>query len=177
MFDSSYPYHRGRVIKHNDDILIKTLVYSFKTVNKSFYIVNIEKYKNDVYILKFHLKPHSDSENKYKFIAHKANAKYKFDVPIVLNTCLNILLSIKKKNNLASFGFKGVAEDNEKEENTRRFRVYKLLTENKFSVHRFAHKISVENSTYLLLNKKNNIKNLDSKIEQMFNDYFFNPTN
>ena len=177
MFDNSYTHHRGNVINHNNSIHIKTIVYSFKTVNKHFYIVNIEKYKNEVFILKFHLKPHSDSENRYKFIANKANTEYTFDVPAILNTCLNILLEIKSRNNLASFGFKGIAQDNEKEENTRRFRVYKLLTENKFSVNRFAHKVSVKDSTYLLLNKKNNVKNLDKKVEKMFTDYFLSTTN
>ena len=172
MFDTSYNYNKVNKIKSNDGVLLETLIYRFKSKNNLTYLVNIEKYKYDVYILKFHLKNHTDSNNKYSLIVHHAKDSYDFDVSVILNTCVEILLEIKNENENASFGFKGSPDFDGVINNTRRYRVYKLLTENKFSTRYFEHRVSSKDSTYFLLNKNKDVEKLFLDINKMFIEYY-----
>ena len=125
-----------------------------------------------MYVLKFHLKSHKDSNNKYSLIVHHEKDNYNFDVSVILNTCINILVDIKNENENASFGFKGSPDLDGLINNTRRYRVYKLLTENKFSTKYFEHIVSKKDSTYLLLNKNKNVKAMLLDINNMFTEYY-----
>ncbi len=169
MFDTHYEFRYINYRKAKPtDYFIKEhkLIFSSKSNQK--YIVNVEEYKLHTYVIKFHLKSHSDSDNKYKLLTNQ------YDAVKILSTCVNIMLYFYKKDNLASFGFIGANLLDEDEANTKRFQVYKRIMENLFSPLYFHHYNIPEKSIYLLLNKANlelNTNLLDD-IEQMFKNYY-----
>lgn len=59
-----------------------------------------------------------------------------------------------------------------KEANTKRFRVYRTITQNYFSPDYFRHVVNIEKSTYIILNKQNKEPNLLKKVEAMFQEYY-----
>lgn len=73
---------------------------------------------------------------------------------------------------MASFGFIGEHSIGEEKDNTKRFRIYKRVTENYFPPEKFEHAINIENSSYLILNKKNKTENLKEKAQVMFNQIY-----
>jgi len=167
MFDSSYKfrYINSRTPNKND-FFIKEHKLTFSCRKNQQYIVNVEEYKYDVYIIKFHLKAHSDSNNKYSLLTNLNNATK------VISTCIKIMLSFYEKNQIASFGFIGANLLTESISNTKRFRIYKKIMENLFSPVRFHHYNIPSKSAYLLLNKSNSEPKLLNKIEQMFNHFY-----
>lgn len=58
------------------------------------------------------------------------------------------------------------------EANNKRFRVYRQITQNRFSTDRFRHVTNVEKSTYIILNKRNKEPNILEKIEMMFQECY-----
>jgi hypothetical protein len=50
------PYHYSGVGKQNEPPLIKEHKYTFKNSLHIQYIVNVEEYEHDIYVIKFHLK-------------------------------------------------------------------------------------------------------------------------
>lgn len=84
------------------------------------------------------------------------------------------MLYFYRKNPFATFAFMGansIFELNRK--NTRRFKIYRQIMENLFSVITFNHLIYEDESAYVLLNKDNLEDNLFEKIEQMFTSCYF----
>jgi len=191
-FDSNAPYsgYRYRCVgisKQPEGIILKTIVYTFRTP-KRVYKVIVEEYPYQLFVLKFHL---NNSSGKTKYHIQTDDQ----DAPRVIATCCHILLKeIKFKNELASFGFIGSntilpekekkAEDltpiqkkrlerrNESVENTRRFRIYSLLSKRVFDPENYFHIEDVPNSSYLILNKLNKEPDLVSKVAQMFEEYY-----
>jgi hypothetical protein len=83
------------------------------------------------------------------------------------------MLYFYRKNPFATFAFIGansIFELNRK--NTRRFKIYKQIMENSFSVITFNHLVYEDESAYILLNKDNLEDNLFEKIEQMFMSFY-----
>lgn len=123
MFDSTYfkrvnlvDNQRGTSKNH-----ICTKSYSFKGAS-SIYIIQIEYYDYDVYILKFYLKNHRDSKNKFNLLSEDHDAQ------AVIRTVLDVAIDIlENENKDASFGFMGAHKiKNTFEEgktNTQRFRI------------------------------------------------------
>lgn len=95
----------------------------------------------------------------------------------IINTCVNIMLSIYEANKNASFGFIGSNGIGESVCCTKRYRVYSRLMATYFSEKIFYHKENIEKSAYMLINNnalKEN-QNLISEIEDFFvrqYDYF-----
>ena len=153
--------------------MLQVKLYRFKsTKSKITYIVRVEKYMYNIYAVKFYPKKYKDSKNKYRIATNT------FEPRRIINTCINIMLSIYKEDTMASFGFIGANGLNENSTNcTKRYRVYSKIMATYFSSERFYHKENKKKSAYMLINKKSLHKdeNLISKIESFFMeqyDYF-----
>jgi len=169
-----YPFRKSSVIpKRGDPALKATHIYTFTTRKKTRYIVNVDEYKLDVYIVKFFVKSHSSSKSRYSLLTNERDARK------IIYTCVEIGNSIYSNNNIASFGFVGspISEEKRRENklfNTKRFRVYKYFALFFFSPDNFEHTTNMNYSSYLLVNKKNIASNpsLKKDIISMFEDNY-----
>lgn len=157
MFDSGYPYNLLDT-KYNPSEYIKcSWNYSFKASVRR-YLVIVELYNNDIYVIKYHAICHKKSKDKYSFIYNDEKATQ------IIRTCINIMLDFYKQNKNASFGFIG-ANSNKKstkkgtiiepKSNTQRYRIYKTLMFNFFGKKTFAHSLNKKYSAYLMINRNN----------------------
>ncbi len=154
-------------------------LYSFKCEFNHTYIVEVEKHRNDIYLIQFYLKSHTDSDDKFSLLIPSNSKKKKKGTKnflIILNTLQDLIFSYLSRNPKASFGFIGARTLNfnktrkalrTKElevenadgtfENTQRFRIYTSYLKRSFSTEYFSH-IEVKSiSAYLLLNKKSDL--------------------
>lgn len=167
MFNSSYPFrycNHEKTKKGQYHVLEHKLIFSCKKGNQ--YIVQVEQYPHHLYVIKFYLKQHRLSENKYSLLTNL------HDPLQVIGTCIEILIYFYHKNPFASFAFIGANSLNEPVKNTRRFKIYRKIMENSFSPLIFNHSVYEEESAYLLLNKDNAEDNVLEKIEKMFHDCY-----
>jgi len=150
--------------------LLGTQKYSFRTKTNKFYIVNVEEYPHNLYVVKFHLKDHTDSVWRYHNLTHE------YDARKIIYTCIEIGLKIYEKNPLASFGFIGCPTQKEAKTtkllHTKRFKVYRNFATFFFSPDNFEHSFVTEKSSYLLLNRESKKKNpnIHSDISKMITE-------
>jgi hypothetical protein len=170
-----FDYHgTGR---KNDCSLRKEHIYSFRTRFKIEYIVNVEEYENDMYVVKYFQKSHSNSKNKYNLLINKKLPCFN-DARRVIFTCVEIGKHIYATNPNASFGFMGNQTLKERErkitENTKRFRVYRYFANFYFSPDNFQHIMLKSRSIFILLNRKNEMANkkLFDDITKMFSNMY-----
>ena len=99
-----------------------------------------------MFAVKFHLKDHRLSKNKYKIQTGL------YEPRRIFGTCINILLEISRDNPSSSFGFIGSQDLTEaKKENTKRYKVYRRIVSNLFKPETFKHYEDSINSAYLLI--------------------------
>jgi hypothetical protein len=171
MFDTSYIYH---LVDHKSvpkSGVQESWSYNFAT-NKRRFLVIVERYDGDIYVLKYYADCHALSKNKYNLLL-----KDEQPAPII-RTCVNVMLEIFAFNPRASFGFIGVNSVNktrkgkivhEGKENTQRFRVYQTLMFNFFGQETFEHSQNEERSAYLLINRQNqSVDDFKARAEEMF---------
>lgn len=163
MFDRGFTFRKIGVFKGANKT--KVIKYRFRTHKNQTYIVDIEQYEEQVYIIKYYLKAHSLSDKKYSLRTNEYIASR------IYRTCMDIVKDILKQNPKASFGYVGANDLGEDKDNTKRYRIYKKITETFFGSERFEHFSSNENSLYLILNKQN--KNIDkTKIIKTISENF-----
>ncbi len=92
----------------------------------------------------------------------------------IINTCINIMLTIYEKNKKASFGFVGANGFNEDISCTKRYRVYSRIIATYFSNKYFYHKENIEKSAYMLINNLALDDNPDliKQIETFFSEQY-----
>ena len=146
-----YPY---RFIQRFDEDSLKNcflkykLLYTFKsTKSHQWYWVWVEVYEHDFYAIKFHLKAHRHSPDKYNLMTGLNEARP------VINTCIAIMQEISYINPHSSFGFIGANMQDESDINTKRFRVYRRFMATYFTEQIFGHYFNIHKSTYLLILK------------------------
>jgi hypothetical protein len=132
-------------------------------------LIRVEEYPFHVFAVKFHLKAHSNSENKYNLITRLNDANR------VIGTAISVMLEFYRKNPFSSFGFVAsrlLHEDSQN--NTKRFRVYRRVIENLFSPMVFSHLYYERESCYLLLNRDyaKNAPDLLLHVEEMFSKIY-----
>ena len=110
------------------------------------YIVRVEQYEYNIYAVKFYQKSHRLSHNKYRIMTNT------FEPRRIINTCINIMLSIYEEDPKASFGFIEANGFNEDTKCTKRYRVYSRIVATYFSDRVFYHKENIEKSAYMLIN-------------------------
>ncbi len=107
MFNSGYKFN---LVDHQDtpgDFLIGYYKYTFNTHRRR-YIAIVEKYANDIFIIKYYADNHSQSDKKYSYVFNDEKP-----APII-RTCIDIMLDVYKKHPNASFGFIGSPSHNKK---------------------------------------------------------------
>ena len=168
----SYKYRFVQNFNEKNGHLIGKRLYTFTSTKSHLcYWVWVEQYEHDIYAVKFHLKNHRLSKNKYSFQTNT------FEPRTIVQTCINIMLDIYHENDCASFGFIGSNSEGEDVSMTKRFRFYRTVMATSFSDKYFEHVEYPKKSAYLLVNKDNLSNNPDliDKIEKAFieqYDYF-----
>ena len=167
-----YPY---RFVQRFDEesgslsFLRYKLLYTFKsTRSHQWYWVWVEAYDLDFYAIKFHLKAHRDSENKYRLLTGLNEAR-----PVIY-TCMAILNEIAESSPQSSFGFIGANLLEESTFMTKRLRVYSSFMATYFTESVFEHYMMIDKSAYLLVRRqalKDNpdlLTTLSSKFNEMY---------
>lgn len=179
-FSNGIPYYDfSCVSKQSNDSgdLLETYLYSFKSPKTHMrYIAEVEHYKCDLYAVKFYLKAHQNSKERFNVLTNLYEAR-----PVIY-TCIAILIDVYHQNNKASFAFIGspspkeILRENEnsclkKENRTQRFRIYSTLMSTFFSETHFEHRNSPRHSLYLMRNKSSNnsLKDIQAMINTIYN--------
>jgi hypothetical protein len=172
MFDisTSYPYckvgdHSG--ITTNRKHVEHLTIYSFRTHSYP-YLIEVEQYKHNIYVLKFYRRIHKGNKDKFHLMTNEGKCSR------IIGTCFSIFMDIYAKNPLASFGFVGsntIDRSNrfiEPKEETKRFKIYRNAVFNYFGEETFSHFADAKYSVYLAISNKNksvyDIKNEADKI-------------
>lgn len=157
------------------------LLYRFKsTYTNQTYMVRVEEYLYHFYGVKFYLKAHAHSDQKYNLLTG-------FNEPRQLvRTILCMMIDIHKKDAKASFGFIGAETIQEQElrkqtgieKMTKRMSFYRQMLNSYFPQEDayYVHYIDEAKSTYLIINKGELKKDpeLIQKINQYFSDNYSN---
>lgn len=148
------------------------LLYTFKSPKShQWYWVWVEVYERHLYAVKFHLKVHRHSPDKYSLMTGFN------EVRPVINTCIAIMQEIGEKDMRASFGFIGANMQGETSVYTKRFRVYSRMIATYFSESVFEHFMLINKSAYLLIRKSELVEHpdllddLNAKFKCLY-DYF-----
>ncbi|WP_338812768.1 hypothetical protein V9L05_15545 [Bernardetia sp. Wsw4-3y2] len=168
MFDNAYKFNYQGHTKTPTEPYLKLHKFSFKCRFNHRYIIRVEEYEHKVFVIKFYLKNHEQSEKKYQLLSGLNDATR------VIATSVEAMIWLYKKDNLSSFGFIGANSEGEEIGNTKRFKLYVKIMLNLFSPKLFEHKEYEKNSAYLLLNKQNSeeYENLQEVIEELFIKYY-----
>lgn len=169
MLPHSYPFVHVMDEKVNTNGHLSNLLYRFKSTKSNIsYIVCVEHYKYNVFVVKFYPKSWRDSKRKYQLLTRTNEPRR------IIYTCINIMLTIFDRHPTASFGFVGANRIGEKPRETKRYRVYSTFVATYFSDKLFVHKEDKDKSAYLLVNRSVLSKDplLISKIEGFFNELF-----
>lgn len=169
----SYPFQFITKLKENIEGCEFVCLYKFTSLKSRLcYYVRIEKYRYQVYGVKFYLKNDKNNKNRYKVYTKT------YEPRRIILTCINVMLEVYKKDQYASFGFIGTNDLKEKSKcNTKRFRFYSKIMATFISDEKFLHKQNIGNSTYLLINKEslkcniNLIQEIESFFVQNYNNF------
>jgi hypothetical protein len=186
--NTSFNYYEFRFVKnyYAKDNSISKKLYSFKSPKtKQDYFLWVEFYPYSFIAIKFHLKSHRHSKNKYHKLTDYNEAR-----PIIF-TCLKILLEVNSEFNTHSFGFIGANTNDwikrknkygvferkkivEPEYNTKRYNRYKRILITFISEKDFVHVQNKDKSAYLLLRRSQleQNPNLENDIMLYFADNF-----
>lgn len=165
MLQSAYKFSFIQKDKGDSKGLLSILLYRFKSTKSNLvYIVKVEEYEHNIYAVKFYQKSHSLSKNRYRIMTNTNEPRR------IINTCINIMLTIYQENKKASFGFIGANGLDEDVCYTKRYRVYSKIVATYFSDEHFYHKENIEKSAYMLINKivLNDNPTLIKQIESFF---------
>ena len=150
MLENSYPFRfiMNEYEKEPDEGFSHLMLFTFKSTKSNLtYIVRVEVYKYHIYAVKFYLKSMQDSKNKYRIATNT------YEPRRIINTCINIMLSIYEKDPEASFSFIGAnGMDEDSTYCTKRYRFYSRLMATYFSSEKFYHKENKAKSAYMLIN-------------------------
>ena len=139
-------FHREKV---NDKLLVERDIYRFVTRFNRVYFIEVEKYRDHIYFAKFYCRIHKNLKNRYKMQLDDGDGFR------IFSTCISVAGIIYRNDPQASFGFIGESSIGEDPQNTRRYKIYRKLSERYFSPLAFNHEKDDYNSTYFILNKKN----------------------
>jgi hypothetical protein len=129
-------------------------IYRFKT-DKFKYLVEVETYADDIYILKFYNRKDKENKNRYNLLTKEGKCSR------IIGTCFSIFLDIYKKNNRASFGFIGAytldpkTGKTEGKDNTKRYRIYTKAMINYFGTKTYTYFDDPSQSFYIAVNNLN----------------------
>ncbi|EAY29306.1 hypothetical protein M23134_01360 [Microscilla marina ATCC 23134] len=151
-------------------------LFNFRDSNKVLYTISLEEFEYNTFELSFCL--HKDINRKDRFNTLSGLYRGSTKATKVIRTCVEAMLFFYKKDKNCSFMFIGASLAGEREENTKRFRIYSLLMKNLFPPYAFAHYERKDLSFYLLLNKnqEQSIPFFPKKVWQMINEIYVLPS-
>jgi hypothetical protein len=152
---------------------IKTYLYKIDTPAGK-YMVHLEEYVRDTYIIKFYPIRFKKYPNKFQLLSRDNVMQG------VVSTSLQIFIQQLARRPNASLGFIASASiigaAKEDQSNNQRFRIYKQVMENLFGTATFIHFSDMANSAYLMVNKANDIGEyilaMQSVFSQLYPDMF-----
>jgi hypothetical protein len=165
---------------------VQTDLYTFKCLFKQHYILEVEHHKNDIYIIKFFQKNHTDSRYRYSLLNKKSIRKGSNGAKnflTILNTVIKVVLDTYTENKKSSFGFMGAPTKDEMNIklnpervnvdgtvlNTKRYNTYGVFVNRYFSPIIFDH-IQIESSScYLIKSKESSLTLKD--VQKFFEKY------
>ncbi|MCF8254859.1 MAG: hypothetical protein K9I36_15775 [Bacteroidia bacterium] len=160
-----YEFHSCGKVYKNESFRKTIHLFGFKTINNSYYIVEVEEYDLNFFALKFFRKKERPSKYRY----HNVSNLEGIGARKVIYTCIEIGLRFLKNCPEASFGFLGsptrVEATNKTFSNTKRYRVYKKFATNFFNPENFLHYVDEDRSAYLIINNHALTKNKKYHIE------------
>lgn len=124
--------------------------FKSKKSNKR-YVVEVERYTNHFLGLKFYWKGVAQSKDRYSLLTND------YEPRTVVMSCVYIMLEYFRKDNCASFGFVAANDLTGSRNNVvpnKRFRFYRRLMLSVFGTKTFAQGYDINNSIYLLINRK-----------------------
>ena len=159
-------------------LLLCTHTYRFKTRLNRVYLVDVEQYKYDIFIVKFYLKNHKESKQRYNLTTKNTNsqgdAHYDCDGWRVLTTCLRIMLEMQEQYPNMSGGFIGANRLDELKSDTTRYRVWRQAALTFFSPEKYMHYGNPEASAYFIAYKDSPVPNLVDRASEMFEEIYQN---
>ena len=127
-------------------------LWSFKSIksNKR-YIIEVEKFSNHFLGLKFYWKGVTNSKERYSLLTND------YEPRTIVMSCVYVMLEYFKKDGFTSFGFVAASDINSSPNAVcpnKRFRFYRRMMLSLFGSETFAQGYDINNSIYLLINKK-----------------------
>jgi hypothetical protein len=170
MFDSIFPFSfLMSKYESNPALHIKTYLYKIDTPAGK-YMVHLEEYVRDTYIIKFYPIRFKKYPNKFQLLSRDNVMQG------VVSTSLLIFIQQLVRRPNASLGFIAsasiIGSTKEDQSNNQRFRIYKQVMENLFGTATFAHFSDMANSAYLMVNKANNIGEYVNAMQNVFSQLY-----
>lgn len=168
----SYSQIPTKNLEESEHPKLKIQRFSFRDRKGYRYCVEAEQYEFNTYAIKFYVLKHASSPLRYNHLTNHKDARR------IIETCLQIGVDLYKQNDLISFCFIGAPTKEEFDEvgynQTKRFRVYALISKFLLNPETFEHTEVAESSFYILVNKKaaQNTPKLFDKIRRMFADNY-----
>lgn len=175
MFNKSYKwskigYERNGLFTGKDTEYKIFYTYKFKVENIE-YLSKIYAYGKNLFVVEFFLRKDKDSkkENKFGKLTHQHKASS------IIFTCFDIMLSIMKENNLASFAFVGSSTVKDEilleKECTKRFRIYRYASINLLGDKSFEQFGDEKTNCYLIANKFVNVDEVRILANEILKSY------
>ena len=161
------PYiHKNSRAEKDGSMSFRRHTYTFKSPKSNqTYLVEVDEFSDFLlYVVKFYLKNHRLSKDKFRLQTRLNEASR------CIGTCINIMVELHQKNPHRSFAFIGAASESENSDNTKRFRLYKKIMEAVFSSATFKHFQHPKSSAYLMLNKL--LAKTQPDLRQKIEDFF-----
>lgn len=153
----------------NPALHIKTDLYKIDTP-KGKYMVHLEEYVRDTYIIKFYPVRFKKYPNKFQLLTRDNVMQG------VVSASLQIFIQQLQQRPNASLGFIASASIigpvREEQPNNQRFRIYKQVMENLFGTMTFTHFSDETNSAYLMVNRANNISEYVIAMQEVFSQLY-----
>jgi len=131
-----------------DEVLERVAYYRFRSEKSHlFYMVRVEVYREHVYGVKFFLKKMQNSPKKYSFLTNT------YEPRVIVYSIFQLMLTIQREDPKATFMFIGNPDEGGTHDNTRRYKLYSALVENRISDRYFKHIRNDKVSLYILANR------------------------
>jgi len=173
MFNSHYPFSFRFTKKYKKHPSLKArTTYTFSTEREG-YIIECEEYLHGIYVIKFFPKRLRQNSKRFNALTNE------YKTSRIIGTCVEVILSILKRNSKASFGFVGShtfdpkRRYEEKRNCTKRFKIYRYAVFSLIGEETFSHFMDEKNSTFLLVNNNNSdITYIKKEADSMFDLIF-----
>jgi hypothetical protein len=134
------------------------------------YLVHLEEYIRDTFVVKFYPVRFKKYPGKFQMLSHDNVMQG------VVSSSLQIFIQHLVRNPRASLGFIAsasiIGSVKEEQSNNQRFRIYKQVMENLFGSITFSHFCDIANSAYLMANKLNNMDEYVNEMQTGFSQLY-----